>query len=135
LARVHGKDLTSLNVDDTGGTAISLLDDTISLDFGVSGETHDTTTLGDDWREFTAGLKGGDEFTHNLFYDNVASTGSYVVYTRRLSDGNSATLDFSDGVRTASMETIVTKVSDPINVAEMRKLSVTHKLTGAVTFS
>ena len=79
MARVHGKDLSSLNVDDSAGTARDLLAETIGLSFSTSADTHDTTTLGDDWKEFTAGLKGGNTFTHEVFYDNTAATGTAIV--------------------------------------------------------
>lgn len=133
MSRVHGKDLSSLSVDDSGGTPVSLLADTKSLDFQVSSETHDTTTLGDDWKEFTAGLKGGDTFTHVLMYDNTTTTGNWAYYTARL--GVAGTLSFGDGTRTVSMETIVTNLSLPIQVADMMMITATHQITGAVTFS
>lgn len=133
MARVHGKDLATLSVDNAAGTPASMLADTISLDFGVSAETHDTTTLGDDWMETTAGLLGGDEISHELFYDNTNTTGNWVVLTNRL--GVAGTLSFGDGTRTVSMETVITKIGLPIAVNDMMKVSVTHKITGAVTFS
>jgi len=55
------------------------------------------------------------------------------VYTGRL--GISGTLDFTDGTRTVSMETIVTKLSMPIAVGDMIKCTATHKINGAITFS
>lgn len=133
MARVHGKDLSSLNVDDSGGTPQSLLADTIGLSFTTSAEAHDTTTLGDDWKEFTAGLKGGDTFTHEVFYDNTTSTGTAEVYRDRV--GIAGTFDFSDGTRTAAMETVVTNIAETYSVADMIKLTATHQVTGAVTFS
>jgi len=133
MARVHGKDLTSVNVDDSGGTPVAMLTETISLDFGVSVETHDTTTLGDDWKEFTPGLQGGDSFSHELFYNNTNTTGNWAILTARL--GLAGTLSFGDGVRTVSMETIITNISLPSPVNDMLKITVTHQITGAVTFS
>lgn len=133
MARVHGKDLTTVSVDDSGGTPVAMLTDTISLDFNVSAETHDTTTLGDDWKEFTAGLKGGDEITHELFYDNTNSTGNWAILTARF--GIAGTLTISDGTRTIACETIITKLGLPIMVNDMMKASVTHQITGSVTFS
>lgn len=130
MARVHGKDLTILDVDDTAGSTTAFLAYTKSLSFTVSSETHDTTTLGDDWKEFTPGLLGGDNITHEMMYDN-ASTGSYQFMMNRL--GVSGTLKFGDGTRTTSMETIITAVSQPISVADMIMVSVTHQITGAVT--
>lgn len=133
MARVHGKDLSSLAVDDSGGTPVAMLAETVSLDFKHSVETHDTTTLGDDDKEFTSGLRGGDTFDHELFYNNTNTTGIWAIYTARL--GLSGTLSFSDGTRTVSMETIVTALSLPIKVNDMMKVTATHQITGAVTYS
>ena len=133
MARVHGKDLSSLNVDDSAGTARDLLAETIGLSFSTSADTHDTTTLGDDWKEFTSGLKGGNTFTHEVFYDNTATTGTAIVYRGRV--GVVGTFDFSDGTRTASMETVVTNIAESNSVADMIKLTATHQITGVVTFS
>lgn len=132
MARLHGKDLTLLDVDDTAGSTNPFLTYTKSLDFTVSAETHDTTTLGDQYKEFTGGLLGGDSITHEMMYDN-ASSGSYQFMFKRL--GNSGTLKWSDGVRTTTVETIVTGVSTPISVGDMVMVTVTHQLNGAVTVS
>ena len=133
MARVHGKDITSINIDNAGGTAADFKAETISLDFSASAETHDTTTIGDSFREFTSGLKGGDDVSHTFMYNNTSTTGIWAVYTGRL--GISTTLDFTDGTRTVSMETIVTKLSMPIAVGDMIKCTATHKINGAITFS
>lgn len=129
MARVHGKDLTSLSVHTQ-----DMLADTMELNFSVSSETHDTTTIGDDWREFTAGLKGGDEFDHTVMYDNTNTTGTWAKYTSILGAAG-GTLSFGDGTRTVSMSTIVTKLSLPVSVGDMMKVTATHKISGAVTFS
>jgi hypothetical protein len=133
MARVHGKDITSINIDNAAGTAADFKAETISLDFSASAETHDTTTIGDSFREFTSGLKGGDDVSHTFMYNNTSTTGIWAVYTGRL--GISNTLDFTDGTRTVSMETIVTKLSMPIAVGDMIKCTATHKINGAITFS
>jgi hypothetical protein len=134
MARLHGKDLSVLNVDDSGGTPVNLLAETISIGEEVGVDTHDTTTLGDDWHEFTAGLKGGNEFPHELFYtDGAAGTGTYLTLAARL--GVAGTLTIGDGTRSVAMETIITKVSSPTNVGDMKKVTVSHKITGAVTYS
>lgn len=122
-----------LDVDDTAGSTHAFLAYTKSLDFSVSAETHDTTTLGDDWKEFTPGLNGGDNVTHEMMYDNANSTGTYAFMFARL--GVSGTLKFGDGVRTTTMETIITNVSQPISVGDMIMLNVTHQITGAVVVS
>lgn len=133
MARVHGKDISSINIDNASGTPADFKASTMSLDFSVSAETHDTTTIGDQYREFTSGLKGGDDVSHSFMYDNTNTTGIWPVYTGRL--GIEGTLSFSDGTRTVSMETVVTKLSLPIAVGDMMKATATHKITGTVTFS
>lgn len=133
MARVHGKDISSLSVDSAAGTPADMLADTKELGFKVSAATHDTTTLGDDWFESIAGLKGGDEFDHVLMYDNTTTTGNWAVYTARL--GVIGTLSFGDGTRTVSMETLCTALSLPVNVGEMLQVTATHKITGAVSFT
>lgn len=132
MARLHGKDLTTVSVDDAGGTPRDLKAETVSIDFGPSAEIHDTTTIGDQWREATAGLKDGAEITHEAFYEDTATTGTWVVYTGRL--GVVGTFQAGTVSRSFSCETIVTKVGMPVTVGDMVKLSVTHKVTGAVTF-
>ncbi len=129
MSRVHGKDLTSLTLDSK-----ALLADTVSLGFQVSAETHDTTTLGDDWKEAIAGLKGGDDISHELFYDNADTTGTYALLTGLLG-GAAVTLSFGDGTRTTSCSVIVKSLSLPIAVADMMKVTATYQLTGPVTFS
>ena len=129
MARVHGKDLSALTLN-----AQTLMADTIALNFEVSGKTHETTTIGDDWEEAVAGLKGGDEITHELFYDNTVTTGTWAFITNLLGAA-AVTLSFSDGVRTQSGSVLVTKVSLPVQVGDMMKMTASYKLTGAVTFS
>lgn len=129
MARLHGKDLSSLTLNSQ-----ALLSDTVALNFEASAATHDTTTMGDDWIEATAGLKGGDEITHEMFYDNTNTTGTWAFVTNLLGAA-ATTLSFGDGTRTVSVSVIVTKVSLPIQVADMMKFTASYKLTGAITFS
>ncbi len=129
MSRVHGKDIASLSLN-----AQSLLADTIALNFKASAASHDTTTLGDDWLEAIAGLKGGDEISHELFYDNTVTTGVWAFITNLLGAA-AVTLSFGDGVRTVSVSVLVIGVSLPISVNDMMKVTASYKLTGAVTFS
>ena len=129
MARVHGKDLSTLTLNSQ-----SLLADTVALDFTVSAETHDTTTIGDDWKEAIAGLKGGDDISHEMFYDNTATTGTWAFVTNLLGAA-ATTLSFGDSTRTVSVSVIVKEVSLPIAVGDMMKLTATYQMTGTVTFS
>ena len=133
MARVHGSDLTAVNIDDASGSAVDYKAETLAINWGVSVETHDTTTIGDQWHEFTSGLKGGDDLSHECMYNNTNTTGIWVIMAARL--GIEKTFGFTDGTRTISMETIITNLSIPITVGDMIKFTATHQITGAVTFS
>ena len=130
MSRVHGKDISTLTVDDSGGNARSLLANTISFGFPQRSAVHDTTTMGDDDMEFTAGLKHGATFTHEVFYDNSANNVD-VVYSGRV--GVSGTFSWSDGTVTYSIETIVTDYTINATVGDMVKATATHQQTGALT--
>lgn len=129
MARVHGKDLSTLSLN-----AQTLLADTLSLTFKASSEVQDTHTIGDDWKEATPGLKGGDEIEHEMFYDNTVTTGTWA-FVSNLLGAAATTLSFGDGVRTVSVSVIVTGVSLSIPVGDMMKFTATYKMTGQVTFS
>lgn len=128
MSRIHGKDLSTLSL-----AAQSLLTDTISIGPKISAATHDTTTLGDDWMESISGLKGGDEFDHELAYDNANTTGTWAYLTGKL--GSSCELIIGDGTRTITGNVIVTGLSLPISVADMMKVTASYKWTGTVSFS
>lgn len=129
MARVHGKDISALTLNSQ-----TLLADTVALNFEASAATHDVTTIGDDWFEAIAGLKGGDEITHEMFYDNTNTTGTWAFLTNLLGAA-ATTLSFADGTRTVSVSVIVTKVSMPISVGDMMKFTATYKQTGTISFS
>lgn len=129
MARVHGKDLSTLTLNSQ-----SLLSDTISITISPKSATHDTTTMGDDWEEATAGLKSGDEISHEMFYDNTTTTGTWAFVTNLLGAA-ATTLALSDGTRTVSVSVIVKGVDMPISVGDMMKFKATYKCSGAVTFS
>lgn len=129
MARLHGKDITTITLN-----AQSLKGDTIHIDTGYDAETHDTTVTGSQWRSFIGGLKLGADISHELFYDNTASTGTWAFLTNLLGAA-ATTLVISDGVRTMSVSAIVTKLSLPMPVGDMLKITATYKQTGTVTFS
>ena len=130
MARIHGKDISAVNVDNAAGAAQNLLAETISFGFPQRAAVHDTTTMGDDDMEFTAGLKHGATFTHEVFYNNTANS-TEPVYNGRV--GVSGTFSWSDGTVTYSIETIVTEFNITANVGDMVKATATHQQTGALT--
>lgn len=129
MARLHGKDLATLTVNSQ-----SFLADTTALDFGISATTHDTTTMGDDWEEATAGLKRGDDVSHEMLYDNANTTGNYI-FLSALVGGVAVPLSFGDGTRTTACNVLVKSISTPYKVNDMVMIKATYKPTGAVTIS
>lgn len=129
MARVHGKDISTLTLN-----AQPLLTDTKEINIEASADTHDTTTLGDDWYEATAGLKGGDELSHVMMYDNTAGTGTWAFVTNLLG-GAAVSLVLSDGTRTVTVSVIVKKVSLPVKVSDMMMFTATYKCTGTIAFT
>lgn len=128
MARLHGKDISVLTL--AGQT---LLADTIAIGPKVSAEMHETHTMGDDWKEFTAGLKGGDDIEHEMFYDDTVTTGSYA-YVCGLLGGAASALAITMGARTFGCNVIVKAVSLPMSVGDMLKITATYTITGTVTF-
>jgi hypothetical protein len=129
VARKHGKDLTVLTL---GGQ--SLLADTVSIDYADSADTHDTHTLGDQAKESTAGLTGGDDLSWVGFYDNAAGTGTWAYLTGKVGAASSV-LVIGDGVRSQSVSVIVTKVALPVKVNDMMMVNATFRKTGVTTYS
>jgi hypothetical protein len=111
----------------------TLLADTTSIEVPLDAETEETTTLGDVWKEFTAGLLGGGQVKHTLFYNNTVTTGSYAYLTGKLIAKAAVALVISDGVRTITGDVLVTNVTWPIPIADMMKLTATYQQTGAQT--
>lgn len=129
MSRKHGKDLSTLTLNSQ-----SLKVDTIHIDYADQSDTHDTTTIGDQAHEFTPGLVGGDDITHEMFYDNTATTGTWAFVSGLV--GSAATvLVIGDGTRTITVSVIVSKVTMPIAVADMMKFTATYKKTGATVYS
>jgi hypothetical protein len=129
LSRVHGKDISTLTLDNQ-----PLLSDTLSINPMLSAATHDVTTLGDDWIEHIAGLKGGDEISHEMMYDNTTTTGTWDFVSSRVG-GVPVALVIGDGTRTLTYSVIVKSVSLPISVADMMKFTASYQVTGAVSFT
>lgn len=132
MARIHGKDLTAVSVDDSGGSARALVAETLSVSFPQITETHDTHTMGDDWKEVTGGLKGGGDISHEFFYNNTANNTDHV-YSGRV--GVEGTFTLTEGTVTYACETVVTDYTIEAAVGDMVKGTATHRQTGAITRS
>lgn len=128
MARRFGYQLSTLTL---GGQA--LLTDTLSIEYSDSADVEDTTTLADTAHESTAGLTGGDDISWTLFYENTATTGVWAYLTGKI--GVASTLVIGDGTRQISVSAIVTKVSLPIEVASMLRVTATLRKTGVTTYS
>ena len=129
MARLHGKDVTVLTL--AGQT---LLADTISIDISIGSDVHDTTTMGDDWKEATAGLKGGTDISHEMFYEDTVTTGAWN-YVANLVGGASSTLIVTAGARTLTVPVIVKEVSLPLSVGDMAKFTATYQMIGTAAIT
>lgn len=114
--------------------AQSLIGQLIDMTWEDSADVHDTTVVGDDNKSFTPGLRGGDQVSANFFYDNTNTTGTYAFLTNLIGAAATA-MSFSDGTRTTAIDVIVQKVSLPVKVADMLRITATFQCTGAVTYS
>jgi hypothetical protein len=77
LAFKHGKG-TVFKVDDSGGTLRDISAFVTNVDFGRELDAPETTTFGDNDREFIVGLRGHN-FSISGIWDNTATTGSDAV--------------------------------------------------------
>jgi hypothetical protein len=96
----------------------SLKTDTIHIDYNDQADVHDTTAISNQAHAFTSGLMGGDDISHELFYDNTVTTGVWAYLTGKIGGASSA-LVIGDGVRTITVSVIVQKLSLPIPVNDM----------------
>ena len=128
-AYVTGGGWTTIAVDNAAGTPVQMAGDTISLSFNVAAAAYDAAYLGEDWRVSYGGHVGNDDITHEVAYRNEL-TGTYATYMGRL--GKVGTFTWGDGVRTTTVDTIVTRVSCSATLTGILTLVVTHRVAGAV---
>lgn len=129
MSRLHGKDVTVLSL-----AAQTLLADTISIEITIGADVHDTTTMGDDWKEGVAGLKGGTDISHEMFYDDTTTTGTWA-YVAGLVGGASSSLVVTAGSRTVTVPVIVKEVGLPLTVNDMAKFTATYQMIGAAVIT
>ena len=90
MAFSHGKDST-FTIDNSGGTPVDITAYIISVDFPISADTAEVSTMGDSSKEYIAGLKDAtisiegkwDSTVDNTLYGIMGLTGtfSYVPYS------------------------------------------------------
>ena len=129
MARLHSKSITACSVN-----AVSVLPDLVDLTWNDAADMHDTTTLGDTAHENTAGLKGGDAVSLNLFYNNTVTTGCYALLTGLLG-GSAVAFSWSDGTRTTDVQVIVSKLSVAPKTGDMVMMTAELTKTGNSTYS
>ena len=129
MARVLGKDISAVSLNSQ-----SLLSDTISLNWKHSADVVDDTAYGDNDKLFVGGLKGGDDVTHEMFFNDTTTTGTWAFLTN-LIGAAATTFTFTAGARTVSVSAIVKDVSMPMPIADRLKFTATYRMSGAVTYS
>jgi hypothetical protein len=138
VAREHGKEVRVY----LGPRDIS--DDVMSVSVDAMREVHDVTVFASaGWRESDPGLLGW-EGSFDAFYQPSTSLGTIGFQTEDVGNdsANLFPLSIYDGQADAIGEVgklcsdaILTKRGDPINVAEMRKLSVAMKGNGRMALN
>lgn len=138
MARFHGKDCrVYLGKRDVSG-------DLVSIDVSATAETHDVTTFASsDWRAFKAGL-GSWEASFNALYETEA-TGTVTTIGRQLeallgtnaSGASIVSVYVGDADSTADTgwlggEATLTKVGQPVSVADLIKISGTLQGNGGL---
>lgn len=130
MARIHGKDCrVYLGARDASG-------DIVSITPKGTSQALDTTTVGDDWEEATAGLKGW-EAPFEAFYDSAAGEIGRQLET----PGDSFIVTIGDGDADAVGDNamvfpagILDSRAMPITAADMVKLNCTLKGSGRCSF-
>lgn len=138
MARFHGKDCrVYFGKRDVSG-------DLVSIDVSATAETHDVTTFASaDWRSFKAGL-GSWEASFSALYETEA-TGTVTTIGRQLEAllGSNATgttivsVYVGDADSTADTgwlggEATLTKIGQPVSVADIIKVSATLQGNGGL---
>jgi hypothetical protein len=126
MAFSHGKDST-FTIDNSGGTPVDITAYIISVDFPISADTAEVSTMGDSSKEYIAGLKDAtisvegkwDSTVDNTLYGIIGLTGtfSYVPFS---------------GV-TYSGECIMTSYNVNADIGDAVSFSAEFQVTGNVS--
>lgn len=136
MAAVHGKGAV-FSLDDSSGSLRALTSYVNSVSFSRDVDTAETTTFGDDDKEYIVGLRGA-ELSIEGNYDSAASTGPDTVIPGTL--GSATALDWEYGPEgSASGKTkysgtgFVTAYETSAEIGDKVGFSASIQITGAVT--
>ena len=131
MAAIAGKNATLW----VGGTLAKVLNlDTVKC--GITGDTIDTTSLGDTWESVIAGLLKGDPITADGRYDATDTTGQVAIRTAFLA-GTAIAFEVRFGTTTPKVagSAIVSSFGIDADTSGAVKVSIAMQPSGALTFT
>jgi hypothetical protein len=102
---------------------------------GASTTTIATTSMGDDWESFIAGLKKGDEFTVSGRYEPTDTTGQIAMRVAWLAGTALACEVRYGGTTKVAFSSIVTGFSTASTTVGAVTVSIKVQPSGALTFT
>lgn len=132
MAKKHGKEVTSVNYDDSGGVPVNIKDFVETFDFPQVAELHETSGVGDADKEQSAGQKGGADIAISGFFGSAASEPD-ILFQSAVGSNTTRTFSFTEGVVTYSVETLLADYRASVAKNAMISFSATLRMTGAIT--
>lgn len=136
MAKTHGKE-TAFTITDSGSTERDISAYLTSVDFSRDVDTPESTTFGDDDREYIVGLRGAS-FSVSGFWDDTATSGPDVVLNGLLGLATASTFEYGpEGSTTGDIRytgsCFLTSYSTSSPVDGITTFSADFIVTGAVT--
>jgi hypothetical protein len=124
-------------VDDSGGTIRDISNMVRRIRWPRSADMLESHGVGDTSKEFTAGLKDGDQVGLELIWDNTATIGFVAVFGSS-SVGSTRSLHFAPNGNTSGQErltneAIIATIERGHGVGELVGATVTMQISGTVT--
>ncbi len=125
-----------VQVDDSGAALRVITDHVTRFSWPRTADVLESHGVADTSKEFTAGLKDGDQISIEGIWDNTATLGFVAVFGDSV--GNTRTVQYgpngtTSGEEKISAEAIVTSLERSHGRGELVAYSVTLQVTGVVT--
>ena len=123
-------------VDDSGGSLRDISDHVTRVRWGRTADMLESHGVADSSKEFTAGLKDGDQIQIEGIWDNASTTGFVAVFSDSIGATRSIELDpnsNTSGQERIKAETVVQELERSHGRGELVAYSVTLQVTGTVT--
>lgn len=130
MAKIEALSVTTVTINSVDYHAF-----TEEFGFKHSKELHDVTTVGVADKVFFPGLKGGDSFSFNIFFDDTNTTGPVVLLTAIFLGSVPVTFSLPVGGRTFAGNLWIKDIGMSVKVNSMVMYNLTVQLDGAVAYS